>query len=289
MKKFFICAICCAVAFPAFGAGRSMIGAAQPAAQQSGRMATLSKVHVVKNNDTNATTTGQANTNAASTANTADVAVVDNEPKPVSVNRDKERTACLSNNIGIGNTFVWASRNSNTANYATMVEDVENPENNVCFVLVGMRSDDSRINVADIQPRYFEWGQNITCGSWADESKLESRILEAKKTARTLGTIGGAVGGAGIGVGAMELFGNRALSNINGMEGLQGQKQYEERSVEWYKAKANELKRDNNDAYSTFVKHLKAFQAECSKAEGERSAKCDDEKYKNLVNLKLDE
>jgi hypothetical protein len=34
---------------------------------------------------------------------------------------------------------------------------------------------------------------------------------------------------------------------------------------------------------------LKAFQAECGKAEGERSAKCDDEKYKNLVNLKLDE
>ena len=38
--------------------------------------------------------------------------------------REKERLACISNNIGVGNTFVWASRYSNTANYATMVEDI---------------------------------------------------------------------------------------------------------------------------------------------------------------------
>lgn len=279
MKKYFLFVLCLAVAFPAFGAGRSIIGAAQPAAQQSGRMATLSKVHNVKTNNDN--TTGVQ----ASAAVTADVAVVDDEPQPVKVNRDKERLACLSNNIGVGNTFVWASKNSNTANYASMVEDVENPDNNVCFVLVGMRSDDSRINIADVQPRYFEWGQSITCGNWVDEAKMEARILDAKKSARTWGTIGGAVGGAGIGVGAMELFGNKALSGIKGMEGLQGQKQYAEYSVDWYKAKANELKEKSTDSYNKFVDNVETLKAKC--AETPANKKCGQDKYKNLLELNL--
>ncbi|MDR0726802.1 MAG: hypothetical protein LBF37_01935, partial [Rickettsiales bacterium] len=40
--------------------------------------------------------------------------------------RDKEKAACISNNIGVGNTFVWASKYSNTNNYASMVEDTVN-------------------------------------------------------------------------------------------------------------------------------------------------------------------
>ena len=42
--------------------------------------------------------------------------------------REKEKNICLSNNIGVGNTFVWASKYSNTQNYVNMVEDVEEPE-----------------------------------------------------------------------------------------------------------------------------------------------------------------
>lgn len=125
--------------------------------------------------------------------------------------REKEKAACINNNIGIGNTFVWASRYSNTNNYASMVEDVENPENNICFVKVELKSSDSKISVADVPSQYFEMGRDITCGAWADEGVLRQRILDAKKTARTWGTVGGAVGGAGVGVGMMELFGNKLI------------------------------------------------------------------------------
>ena len=125
--------------------------------------------------------------------------------------REKEREACIRNNIGIGNTFVWASRYSDINNYATMVEDTEEPENNTCFVRVGLKSSDSRIDLSDIPGKYFEMGRNITCGSWVDEDKIEKRILDAKKNARTWATVGGAVGGAAIGVTSMELFGNKLI------------------------------------------------------------------------------
>ena len=76
---------------------------------------------------------------------------------------ERQKQACLNNNIGVGNTFVWASRYSNTSNYATMVEDVNNPENNVCFVLVGVTSSDARIDVSDVPTRYYhviiKWGK----------------------------------------------------------------------------------------------------------------------------------
>ena len=81
--------------------------------------------------------TAMANANEAKLATTPtitpDAVRVDAESvvPPSTNNREKEKQACISNNIGVGNTFVWASRYSNTANYATMVEDVENPENNV--------------------------------------------------------------------------------------------------------------------------------------------------------------
>lgn len=133
------------------------------------------------------------------------------EPEETVDMREKEKAACMGNNIGIGNTFVWASRYSNLNNYASMVEDTENPENNTCFVKVDVKSSDSKINVSDIPSKYFEMGQTITCGAWADAGKIEQRILDAKKSGRTWGTVGGAVGGAAIGVGAMELFGNRLI------------------------------------------------------------------------------
>ena len=106
---------------------------------------------------------------------TSATTVVEEEPE-VDM-REAERNACINNNIGIGNTFVWASRYSNTSNYASMVEDTVNPQNNVCFVRVELKSDDeSRISVSDIAPKYFMWGENIECGSWANEKEMEKII-----------------------------------------------------------------------------------------------------------------
>lgn len=125
--------------------------------------------------------------------------------------REAERNACINNNIGVGNTFVWASRYSNTNDYASMTEDVTNPQNNVCFVRVELKSDDSRVSVSDVPAKYFMWGENIECGSWANETEMEKRILDAKKGARIGGIVASTVGGAAVGVGAMELFGNRLI------------------------------------------------------------------------------
>jgi len=146
------------------------------------------------------------------------------EEEPEVDMREAERNACINNNIGIGNTFVWASRLSDTSNYATMVEDVNHPENNVCFVRVELKSDnESRVDVSDVKPKYFTWGETIECGSWVSEDEMEKRILAAKKGARVGGIVAGAVGGAGLGVGAMELFGNRLIGGkVQGQKSLKG-------------------------------------------------------------------
>lgn len=151
------------------------------------------------------------------------IATTEPEPEPVPEKdmREKEREACIRNNIGVSNTFVWASRYSDINNYSTMVEDVENPENNTCFVRVELKSTDSRVDLSDIAGRYFEMGHNITCGAWVDEDMIEKRILDAKKSGRTWATVGGAVGGAALGVGSMELFGNTLIGGaVEGQKGL---------------------------------------------------------------------
>ena len=157
-------------------------------------------------------TVGTTSVSKTKDSDDAEEAQLVDEPEQVVIDmREKEREACIRNNIGVGNTFVWASRYSDINNYATMVEDVEHPENNTCFVLVDLKSTDSNINLSDIKGKYFEMGRNIACGSWVNESDIEKRILDAKKKNRTLATIGGAVGGAAVGVGSMELFGNRLI------------------------------------------------------------------------------
>ena len=141
--------------------------------------------------------------------------------------REAERNACINNNIGINNTFVWASRYSNTENYASMVEDVEHPENNVCFVRVELKSDDeSRVSVSDVPAKYFMWGETIECGSWANAQEMEKRILDARKGARIGGIVASTVGGAGLGVGAMELIGNTAIKGWKGQKELEGEQLY---------------------------------------------------------------
>ena len=179
---------------------------------------------------------------------------------PVVDNREKEKAACINNNIGFGNTFVWASRYSNSGSYSSMVEDIEEPENNICFVKVELKSNDSNINVADIPSRYFQMGSNIVCGEWADQELLRQRILDAKKKTRVWASVGGAVGGAGIGVGAMELFGNRLIGGK-----LEGQKDLSEN--ERLLSHLLVLKRDKDPQYNSFIDALTVLKEECKKIE----------------------
>lgn len=197
-------------------------------------------------------------------------------------NRDAEREACLNNNVGVGNTFVWASRYSNSGSYATMQEDLENPENNVCFVKVDIKSTDSRIDVADMKSRYFQWGETIECGSWLSEDVLEQRILDAKKKGRTLATVGGAVGGAAVGVGAMELFGNKLIGGK-----VQGQKNEKLSETELLRSQLLAMKKNNDSRYTSFTNELRNLKTECEKLKkaGETSDECDKFDFDVLLNL----
>lgn len=175
--------------------------------------------------------------------------------------REKEKGACIANNIGVGNTFVWASRFSNLNSYSTMVEDVENPENNTCFVKVELKSNDSKIGVSDVPVRYYEWGQDITCGAWADYDVLKKRILDAKKSVRTWATVGGAVGGAAIGVGAMEAFGNRLIGGD-----VEGQKHLERNNTTaLLRSQLAVLKKENESDYKKFISNLRELKTECDR------------------------
>lgn len=201
--------------------------------------------------------------------------------QPVVNNRDKEKEACIRNNIGIGNTFVWASRYSNTNNYATMVEDIEDPDNNTCFVRVELKSSDAKVKVSDIPAQYFEMGRTITCGAWADEEVLKKRILDAKKSARTWGTVGGAVGGAALGVGAMELFGNKLIGGaVEGQHGLSGEDLIRSQLAVAYK--------DKDTKFDDYYDKLQKLKAACTDdiwtKSGQAAPKeCGEIKYDDLI------
>ncbi|MFQ6727463.1 MAG: hypothetical protein ACLRFF_03870 [Alphaproteobacteria bacterium] len=168
--------------------------------------------------------------------------------------REAERNACINNNIGVGNTFVWASKYSNTADYASMTEDVEHPENNACFVRVELKSDDAKVSVSDVPAKYFMWGENIECGSWANEKEMEKRILDAKKGARVGGIVASTVGGAALGVGAMELFGNKLIDGK-----VMGQKSDKLSKEELYVSQLNVLYKQNKAEYDRVVDALKTL------------------------------
>ena len=206
MRNLFIMFAIASVVVPAWGAmPASSRGRASMANQMEARA--VSKKYI---NNMATTNVVPADTTVVAEAPTVVPDVVEKEEKTKDM-REREKAACIQNNIGVGATFVWASKYSNSADYNSMIEDVEFPENNVCFVKVGLKSNDSRINVSDIPTKYFVMGENITCGEWANEQTLKNRILDAKKKGRTWATVGGVVGGAGIGVGAMELFGNKLI------------------------------------------------------------------------------
>lgn len=259
MNKILYFVMCGLIAMPAM--------AVSPAGQARRSMQT----QMVTNAPRRATTasTNQITAMASAANSTASDTTSENKSsarvEPVTENktvdtREKEKNACINNNIGIGNTFVWASRYSNRDNYATMVEDTENPENNTCFVRVEVKSTDNRVSTSDIPTKYFEWGQNITCGAWADEGTLKQRILDAKKTARTWATVGGAVGGAGVGVGIMELFGNDLIGGK-----VQGQKNKNLGKDQVLKSQLLTLKEKNPTQYSEFVRNLDLLIDECNK------------------------
>jgi hypothetical protein len=125
----------------------------------------------------------------------------------------KDREICETN--GSGGVFVWASRNSSAAgkgasHISTLLEDTTDMDNNTCWIRVDVASE-QRIDSGKLASAYFPAGSNITCGSWLDKGAVEKAILDAKKSGRTWGTVAGVVVGAGVGVGAMELFGNKAI------------------------------------------------------------------------------
>jgi len=180
------------------------------------------------------------------------------EEKPVVDMREAERNACINNNIGIGNTFVWASRYSDTSNYANMIEDSEHPENNVCFVRVELKSsNESRIKVSDIEPRYFMWGEPIKCGSWVSKKEMEKRILDARKGARIGGIVASTVAGVGLGIGAMELFGNKLIGGK-----VQGQKSVSGKTL--YKNKLVSMKEKNSPGFSEYKQDLAVMAQACN-------------------------
>ena len=182
------------------------------------------------------------------------------EEQPVINMREKEREACIRNNIGVGNTFVWASRYSDLGNYSTMIEDIEKPDNNACFVRVELKSSDSRIDMGGFPGKYFEMGQNITCGSWADEGKIEQLILDAKKKGRTWATIGGAVGGAALGVGAMEWFGNDLIDGA--VQGQQATKNLSQNEL--LRSQLLVLKSENKAEFDSIMKDLAELRDMCA-------------------------
>lgn len=178
-------------------------------------------------------------------------------PEPQVDMREAERNACINNNIGMGNTFVWASKYSNTSNYANMIEDVANPQNNVCFVKVDIKSnDESRVSASGLESKYFVWGENIECGSWVDKNVVEKRILDAKKGNRVTGIVLSSVGGAAVGVGAMELFGNKLIGgSVEGQKALEG--------ADLLKSQMLVLKEKDVRRYNAILADAKSLKEKC--------------------------
>ena len=157
---------------------------------------------------------------AASGGGTAAVAGMDE------LATDTQRDICVSNNIGLNNTFVWAAQNSATNSYATMIEDVTNPENNACFARVDIGHKNKDVSVKGLDSRYFKMGNSVVCGSWLNRDMLEKNVLDGLKQNRTFGTVAAVVGGMGVGVGVMEAFGNRLIGGkVLGQKALEGQAQ----------------------------------------------------------------
>lgn len=246
MNKILFGLMCAIIAMPAYSAPRhSTNQQLGRSTLQTGRATTI----IVQTDGDSAGTVVSENSNDATLVGQPD-------------KNEEERRICLANNIGFKNTFVWASRQSNTDNYATMIEDVNNPANNTCYAFVEIHSNDNSVDLHDIPGKYFPMGTRVTCGEWTDKKIIEQRILDAKKSSRTWATVAGSVGGAGIGVGAMELFGNKLLASA-GLEEVQGQKALS--GDDLFISQLKVLKKDKDARYTAIIGEIKQIKEGCDK------------------------
>lgn len=186
------------------------------------------------------------------------------------------RDACLLRAGQAAGTFVWASRNSNTDNYASMVEDVTNPANNVCFVKVSVQNSDDHVDTHDIPSRYFAMGQSVTCGNWLNVEDLKARVLDAGKSRRVWGSVATSLAGAGVGVGVSE--GAMAIAAKQGSNSsLLGQKALEEKEL--LISQIKKLKQDNIAEYNRVINALMVLDETCDKEwECDKPVECDENK-----------
>lgn len=248
MKKFASVFVLCLISMHAFAATPAASSQARRSNTQQWMNAQRATASVNQLQATAAVNTGSSGIHAETPS-----APVPPEKKN---NREAERSACINNNIGVGDTFVWASRYSNIGNYASMIEDTEEPDNNICFVKVELKSSDSKINVDDVPAQYYEMGRAIKCGGWASEDVMRQRILDARKSQRVWATVGATVGGAAVGVGAMELFGNKLIGGK-----VEGQKALKD--DELLRSQLAVMKKDSPAKYKQLMDQLKILKTEC--------------------------
>ena len=186
-----------------------------------------------------------------------------------------KRDVCLSHASGSFDTFVWAARDSNINDYRFMVEDVRNPENNVCFVKISVQNSDERVDTHDIPSRYFVVGERAVCGNWLPEDDLKQRILNATKKNRVLGAVATSIVSAGVGVGVSEAAmaiaaKNGSDSKVLGQAALSGQ--------ELLISQIKELERKNSVEYNRVISALKTLDETCDKEwKCEKPAECNAE------------
>jgi len=165
-----------------------------------------------------------------STAQQAEVAIVSKDVMAAQRN-DADRKICQDNNKASGGAFIWASVNSGTGlgvtNAGSLREDTTNRENNTCWIRVDISSTDAKIAKTAMTSAYFPANSTVTCGGWLDEEAIKKAVLDAHKGGRIAGTIGGVLGGAAIGVGAMELFGNKAIGVVDKSESIEKMSTYQ--------------------------------------------------------------
>ena len=85
---------------------------------------------------------------------------------------------------------------------------------------------------------------------------MEKRILDARKGARIGGIVASTVGGAGLGVGSMGLFGNKLIGGK-----VQGQKDMSDTAL--YRSQLLVLKEKQPAQYDKYVTDLKTLKREC--------------------------